>query len=79
MSSHDLLMVFSKFCKNVGIRNPYSNARQLGVRLLNDETALKEGNWVIVRKEGSVSPYWRIIHGERLMRFRKVLKEVLVQ
>lgn len=71
-SSADLFGVFSRLARNLGIRAPYKNPRQLGVRLINDEKALAEGGWRLEKGEGS--NYLRILHGERLFGFKKVFK-----
>ena len=68
-SSQDLFVVFGKLGRNIGIKSPYSNAMQLGVRLSNDEGALREGGWIVRKKDGV--KYWRILHGEKRYRFRK--------
>ncbi len=68
-SSHDLFMNFVKLAKNYGIRNPYTNPKQLGVRLVNEEKALREAGWEVIKKEGC--RYWKIVRGEKRFLFRK--------
>lgn len=73
-TSHDLFIIFGRLCKNIGHKMPYRNARQLGVRLSNDRASLREGNWEIVQKKDE-SIYYRTVHGERFVRFKKTLKD----
>ncbi len=71
-SSGDLFTLFSKLCKALGMRQPYRNQRQLGVRLVNDEHSLKDDHWSLIKKPGQ--NHYVCIHGERKYKFRKALK-----
>ncbi len=71
-SSHDLFMNFTRLAKNYGIRNPYGNPKQLGVRLVNEEKALKEAGWEVIKKQGC--NHWKIVNGERRFKFRKSIQ-----
>ncbi|MEE8574944.1 MAG: toprim domain-containing protein [Thermodesulfobacteriota bacterium] len=73
-SSGALYQVFAKLCRNLGMRHPYKNPQQLGVRLKNDESSLKDGGWRLEKKPGQNHFVW--IHGERVYKFKKTLKEV---
>ncbi len=68
----DLVFAFDRFCRNNGIRNPYSTAGIFGERLKNDRHLLAKGSWEIISKE-SIAPYWKVIKGERFWRFRKTI------
>ena len=68
----DLVAAFDRFCRNNGIRNPYSTAGVFGERLKNDKHLLQKGGWELISKEG-LEPYWKIIKGERFWRFRKTI------
>lgn len=68
----DLVMAFDRFCRNNGIRNPYSTAGVFGQRLKNDRHLFTKGNWEIISQEGH-DPYWKVVKGERFWRFRKTI------
>jgi len=70
--SSDLFAVFSKLARNIGIKSPYKNPRQLGVRLVNDEKSLREGGWKLMKRDDNVC-FWKIVHGMRVYRFKKRL------
>jgi len=46
-SSQDLLAMFQRYAREHGIRSPFKNARQLGVRMSNQKTAIEEAGWTI--------------------------------
>ena len=68
----DLVFAFDRFCRNNGIKNPYSTAGIFGERLKNDRHLLTKGSWEIISKEG-MEPYWKVIRGERFWKFRKTI------
>ncbi len=71
-TSCDLYAVFNKLSRNMGIKGPYKNTMQLGVRLKNDEKSLKQGGWELLTQAEGVC-HWKIIHGARVYRFQKRL------
>ena len=64
-SSRDLLMAFQVLCKNKGFKLPFSNSKQLGVRLSNESEVMEKSGWSWQRE--------KIIHGIRYYRFAKSL------
>ena len=64
-SSRDLLMAFQVLSKKKGYRLPFSNSRQLGVRLSNESSVLEKGGWQWKRE--------KIVHGLRYHRFTRCL------
>lgn len=62
-SSRDLLMALQVLSKNKGFKLPFSNTKQLGVRLANENPVLEKAGWSWSRE--------RIVHGLRYHRFTK--------
>jgi Zn ribbon nucleic-acid-binding protein len=58
----DLLSILSRYGREYGVKVPFSNARQLGVRIANEMDTLKRSGWDI--------GYVRKVHGERISRWR---------
>jgi DNA primase len=71
-TSGDIASAFDRYCRDHGLRNPYSTASVFGERLKNDKFLLKSGQWELVTKTKAVS-YFKIIRGTRYYRFRKTL------
>lgn len=74
-TSAALQLVFSRYCKNNGLRNMIDNASALGSRISNDIKLLKKGGWQIVSSEGK-APYYRIRRGKRFWKFRIRLDQI---
>jgi DNA primase len=73
-TSKDLVFAFDRFCRNNGIKNPYSSSGIFGVRLRNDLNLLKKGNWeTIPNPKGGMDPYFKIVRGERFWKFKKTI------
>jgi len=68
----EIVYAFDRFCKNNGLRNPYSNASIFGERLKNDRHLLEKTGWELVSRK-NVEPYWKIIKGVRFWKFRKTI------
>jgi DNA primase len=68
----EIVYAFDRFCKNNGLRNPYSNASIFGERLKNDRHLLEKTGWELVSRK-NVEPYWKIINGVRFWKFRKTI------
>jgi DNA primase len=71
-TSGELVSAFDKYCRNYGIKNPYSNPHIFGKRLINDMATLKQGGWQLLNSE-KTKPYFRILNGQRYWKFRKTL------
>ena len=71
-TSGEITSAFDRYCKNNGIRNPYSTSSIFASRLKNDKHLLNKGGWELITREG-FSPYFTRIKGERFWKFRKVL------
>jgi DNA primase len=71
-TSRDICMAFDRFCKNNGIRNPYSKAAVFGARMHDNVHLLKKGGWEVVTRDG-FEPYFKRIKGQRFWRLRKIL------
>ncbi len=64
-SARDLLMALQILSKNKGFKLPFSNTKQLGVRLGNEAHVLEKAGWIIERE--------KIVNGVRYQRFAKRL------
>jgi len=64
-SSRDLLMALQILSKNKGFKLPFSNTKQLGVRLANETSVLEKAGWSWERE--------KVVRGLRYHRFRKSL------
>jgi DNA primase len=71
-TSSDLCAAFDRYCRNQGIRNPYSTAAIFGARLRNDQHLLEKGGWELVARP-ETDPYFRVVRGQRYFKFRKAL------
>lgn len=58
----DLLSILNRFGREHGVKIPFSNARQFGVRIANDRDTLQRAGWEIGRV--------RTINGKRILRWR---------
>jgi hypothetical protein len=58
----DLLAMLNRYGREYGIRVPFSNAKQLGVRVANELETLRRGGW----QTGMV----KVIHGNRISRWQ---------
>lgn len=74
-TSAALQMALNKYCKNNGIKNPFSSPSELASRISNDRKLLEKGGWRLVTSEGK-DPYFRIRRGERFWKFSKRLDQV---
>ncbi len=64
-SARDLLMALQILSKNKGFKLPFSNTKQLGVRLGNEASVLEKAGWTIERE--------KIVNGVRYQRFARKL------
>ncbi len=71
-TSHMIVSALDKYCRNNGLKNPYSKPSVFGARLKNDVHLLKKGGWELITSEGK-EPYYRISRGVRFLRFRHSL------
>ena len=71
-TSGEICGAFDRYCKNNGIRNPYSTASVFASRLKNDKHLLAKGGWELITREG-FSPYFTRVKGDRFWKFRKIL------
>lgn len=71
-TSSDLVYAFTKYCKNVGISNPYPTASVFGSRLNNDKKLLKQGGWELVTKDEE-NTHYKTVRGKRFYKFRHTL------
>jgi len=62
-SARDLLMALQILSKNKGFKLPFSNTKQLGVRLGNEATVLEKAGWTIERE--------KIVNGVRYQKFSR--------
>ncbi len=70
----DIVFALDRFCKNNGLRNPYSNASIFGERLKNDRHLMTKAGWELVPSpRETVAPHWKVIDGRRFWKFRKVI------
>ena len=67
-TASDIVYAFDSYCRNKGIKNPYSSAVVFGKRLENDIKVLETENWTLMQNEG-ISPYYKILKGRRYYRF----------
>ncbi len=70
-TSKDFVHAFDRFCKNNGLKNPYTTGAVFGSRLKNDMSLLKKGGWDLITREG-IEPYYKIIHGARFYKLSHV-------
>ena len=68
----DIVAAFDRYCKNNGLKNPYSNASVFGERLKNDRHLLEKTGWELISRP-SAEPYWKIVKGQRFWKFRKII------
>lgn len=71
-TSSDLVAAFDKFCRNYGIKNPYTSASIFSSRLKTEQHLLKKGGWTLLTRQG-YEPYFTKVHGERFYKFRKTI------
>lgn len=71
-TSGEICAAFDRYCKNNGIKNPYSTASVFASRLKNDKHLLKKGGWELLSRE-SFEPYYTRVKGERFWKFRKTI------
>ncbi len=64
----EIVGAFDTFCKNKGIKNPYSSPAVFGRRLENDLVILKKEGWALDAKE-SIYPYYKKVRGKRFYKF----------
>ena len=57
----DLLSMMQRYGREYGIKIPFQNARQLGVRINNEMGTLEESGWTITKD--------KVIHGQRIAKF----------
>lgn len=70
----DIVAAFDRYCKNNGLRNPYTNASVFGERLKNDRNLLEKAGWALVPSENqNVAPHWKKIRGVYFWKFRKTV------
>lgn len=60
-STADLLAMMQRYGREYGIKVPFVNARQLGVRINNEMGTLEEAGWAITKA--------RVVHGNRIAHF----------
>lgn len=60
-STGDLLAMMQRYGREYGIRVPFQNSRQLGVRINNEMHTLEESGWSIMKA--------RKVHGNRIAQF----------
>lgn len=70
--SSDLVSAFDKYCRNYGIKNPYTSASIFSSRLKTEQHLLRKGGWELITRKG-YEPYYTKIHGERFYKFRKTI------
>lgn len=71
-TSGEIVGALDRYCRNNGIRNPYETSAVFTKRLSNDEKTLKSAGWELIQKE-DLKPYFKIIRGQRFLKFRKVI------
>ncbi|GAB4390264.1 MAG: hypothetical protein Kow0025_21090 [Thermodesulfovibrionales bacterium] len=71
-TSGDIAAAFDRYCRENGLRNPYSTASVFASRLKNDRHLLEKGGWELVTRPG-IEPHFRKVRGERFWKFRKVV------
>jgi DNA primase len=71
-TASDIVYAFDSYCKNKGLKTPYSSAVIFGKRLENDIKVLEAENWTLITKEG-LFPYYKIISGRRYYKFVNIL------
>jgi DNA primase len=71
-TSGEVVYAFDSYCKNKGLKNPYSSAAVFGRRLENDLTLLETQNWTLMTKEGTF-PYFKILNGLRYYKFVNII------
>lgn len=60
-STSDLLQMMQRYGREYGIKVPFQNSRQLGVRINNEKDTLTDAGWEICHK--------RTVHGTRIAEF----------
>lgn len=61
-STADLLTILNRYGREIGIKVPFSNAKQLGVRISNEMDTLKRAGWAAEQV--------KVVHGNRISRWR---------
>lgn len=61
-STQDLLSMLMRYGREYGIKNPFTNARQLGCRITNELSTLKRAGWL--------SEQLKVVNGNRISRWR---------
>lgn len=61
-STQDLLSMLNRYGREYGVKVPFSNARQLGVRIANEMDTLKRAGWTPSQV--------KVVHGNRISRWR---------
>ncbi len=72
-TSGELASVFDLYCKNNGLKNPFSNGSILSARLRNDRDMLAQEGWHMIVKNTKLAPYYRISEGKRFYKFQNIL------
>lgn len=68
----EIVYAFDSYCKNKGLKNPYSSAAVFGRRLENDLNLLETQNWTLISKEG-LFPFFKSVHGYRYYKFVNII------
>lgn len=61
-ATSDLLAMFNRYGREYGVKVPFQNAKQLGVRIANEMHTLNQSGW----KQGQL----KVIHGNRITRWQ---------
>jgi DNA primase len=61
-STQDLLSMLNRYGREYGMKVPFTNARQLGVRVANELDTLKRAGWSATQV--------KVVHGNRISRWR---------
>ncbi len=76
-TSANIVDAFDMLAKNTGKGNPYHSASIFTSRLRNDKSVLAKSGWKLVESEKEhVKPYFKIVSGERIFKFRHTLISV---
>jgi len=66
----DIVRALDRYCKNMGIRNPYPSSAVFVSRLNNEKDILKKGGWEIVSREAT-RPYFKKAKGANFWKLKK--------
>jgi molybdenum cofactor biosynthesis enzyme MoaA len=69
-TSGEIVEAFNCYCKNKGIKNPFTSASVFGERFKNDRHLLEKAGWML-KTRNDETPYFKTIRGQNYYRLQK--------